>query len=603
MKNSPKNFYNVVDKKKLGIDEAVAVAGDVAELKSDVSQLETVVEDPDTGLVKTVADLKEVVDNIDYDISRKADIDGTYPDMTVGNADQLNSTQMITDKVPYVFRTSGGSNDIGNRENDKLVGGSVVFNEVIKNNNFDGTTNWGNNRLTLSAGNNILTGVVNDVSYNFVSAIQKVDPVNGHKYFIMADIMPKITVASASISIGGTTITKNTPTVNEWNRIMGLVSSGTGSYFAMAITYAADTIALDDEIDFKNPLCIDLTQLFGSAVADQLYSLEQAQSGSGVALFRAMFPKDYYAYNAGQLMSVKAIAHEMVGFNQWDEEWELGAISASTGQNTTSDNRIRSKNYIRVFPQTQYYFKSSNSFRVFYYTATKEFISAPNTTAGNYLFTTPAGAYYMRFILVTDTFIQNDVCINLSWTGYRNGEYEPYVKYSYVLDQDLELRGIAKVDGNGNIYYDGDTYSSDGTVIRNYEIRAYASGDESLPDAITDGTNTVVKLDTPVEESADPFQDPQWVDDFGTEEYVDTRDIPVPVGHITQYPANLRDKLQHLPCPTGVNGDYIIREDTEVMTLVPAPTGVPELPSVDGTYVLTCTVSDGTATLSWTSNA
>jgi hypothetical protein len=49
----------------------------------------------------------------------------------------------------------------------------------------------------------------------------------------------------------------------------------------------------------KNVMCIDLTQLFGSRIADYLYNLESNQEGAGVALFRQLFYKDYYDYNVG----------------------------------------------------------------------------------------------------------------------------------------------------------------------------------------------------------------------------------------------------------------------------------------------------------------
>lgn len=41
---------------------------------------------------------------------------------------------------------------------------------------------------------------------------------------------------------------------------------------------------------------IDLTQMFGSTIADYIYSLEQSQAGAGVAWFKKLFPKDYYEY-------------------------------------------------------------------------------------------------------------------------------------------------------------------------------------------------------------------------------------------------------------------------------------------------------------------
>ena len=105
---------------------------------------------------------------------------------------------------------------------------------------------------------------------------------------------------------------------------------------------------------------------------------------------------------------------------------------------------------------------------------------------------------------------------------------------SYDLDTP-DLYGLFKIDASNNLYADGNTYKSNGEVKLYYEQRTYQSGDESLPNAITDGTNTVVKLDTPTTETADPFTNPQVCENGGSEEYTDTRAYPVPVGHDTIY--------------------------------------------------------------------
>ena len=109
---------------------------------------------------------------------------------------------------------------------------------------------------------------------------------------------------------------------------------------------------------------------------------------------------------------------------------------------------------------------------------------------------------------------------------------------NYALDDDLTLRGILKLDASNNLYCDGDTYESVGTVTRKYGFRAFQSGDATDGSTmITDGTNTVYKLDTQTTESADPFTNPQNVASGGTEEYVVTKQngVAMPVGHITKY--------------------------------------------------------------------
>jgi len=407
----------------------------------------------------------------------------------------------------------------------------------------------------------------------------------------------------------------------------------------------------------------DLTQMFGTAVADYVY-------GQGAAFFRKWFPNARYPYNAGELRHVEGLsAHDMVGFNQWDEEWELGDLNTVTGGNYPATNRIRSKNYIPIFPNTQYYFKSSVYAAVCYYDANKNYIT-PNTTFNpNSTSTTYRNAYYMRFTMGTayGTTYKHDICISLAHNGSRNGEYEPYEKHSYPLDSSVILRGIPKVGANG-VYWDGDRYLPDGTVERrygvidmgtmnwgrsqlgssgfyffysgmyslenkpkylasgltsncytvsvsgagaawNYEDRTLVIGNSSTypvayirDDSFTDasaftaamqGVLLVYELAEPTTETAQPYHSTQWVSDWGTEEFVSTGIVPV--GSETRYPANLRDKLQHLPDAASGNGSYLITQTDGQMVLTPFPAP----PSTAGNYFLKATVTNGVATYTW----
>ena len=171
------------------------------------------------------------------------------------------------------------------------------------------------------------------------------------------------------------------------------------------------------------------------------------------------------------------------------------------------------------------------------YDASKAFIPKSRTGWTDHLITTGTNTYYLRFNMAGayGTTYNHNICINLHWDGERDGEYEPYTEHEYALS-DITLRGIPKLDASNNLYYDGDTYESDGTVTRRYAIRAFTSGDATDGSTmITDGTNTVYKLATPTTETADPYTNPQKVDASGTEEYVDSREVPIPVGHETQY--------------------------------------------------------------------
>ena len=52
-------------------------------------------------------------------------------------------------------------------------------------------------------------------------------------------------------------------------------------------------------------------------------------------------------------------------------------------------------------------------------------------------------------------------------TAHKTYDGDGNVLGNYALDSLLTLRGILKLDANNNLYYDGDTYASDGTVTRN----------------------------------------------------------------------------------------------------------------------------------------
>ena len=62
-------------------------------------------------------------------------------------------------------------------------------------------------------------------------------------------------------------------------------------------------------------MAVDLTLMFGSG-----------NEPSTVEEFEALFPEAYYPYNAGELISNNAEAVESVGFNLWDEEYEVGRL-------------------------------------------------------------------------------------------------------------------------------------------------------------------------------------------------------------------------------------------------------------------------------------
>jgi len=126
------------------------------------------------------------------------------------------------------------------------------------------------------------------------------------------------------------------------------------------------------------------------------------------------------------------------GVNIWDEEWETGYIN-NYGDDEDNTFYIRSKGFIPVKPNTQYYFKCPTTYsdyaRFRYYDQNKEFVSFIGTsTAMNHPFTTPANAYYMRFTTGektgADVTYNNDISINYPSTDH---DYHPYAGNTYPI--------------------------------------------------------------------------------------------------------------------------------------------------------------------------
>lgn len=645
-------------------DSDLETAGDAADAKKVGDEL---------------TQLKEDFTQLDETAAR---IDGSYDTMTVGNAKQLTSNVGINDKAPYLFRTAGGANDIGDREEDTIVGGSVVHNQLVENGDFsDGTTGWSpylsaNGSIAVSNGTLTYTvAVAGSSGYGFGFQRSLLNrPVIGHKYLYCASVRFSVSGVKAAFEFGGSepsNVAFRELTANTWTSVAYIVSASASSNRGFMVKPKGGSLEEGSTMDYRNIMLTDLTAMFGSTIADYVYTLESATAGSGIAWLQkyGFFTKDYYPYSAPTFKHVEGLAsHKMTGFNQWDEEWELGIYDLPTGAKINNSTNIRSKNLVPVFPNTTYCWNNpdSNVIRWVYFNANKERIGSwSSTQTSPVVFTTSADTHYMAFYLGGTTYTGN-LCISLHWDGERDGEYEAYKVNTYPLDDSLTLRGIPKLDANNDLYYDGDVYVSDGSVMHKYAVKVLDGSEEWQTNTVADGlfyvgsvafvgikgggdifsdkfiettvagsamvngemkivsTNVNFKtsyatvdawktalasnpvtllyeLGTPTTESADPFQTPQVVDDWGTEEYVYSDGaFPIPVGHNTFYAANLKAKLEMAPdSPGDGDGDYIVRQTNGLNEYVKMVKELPSAPTTDGSYHLEVTVASGTPTLAW----
>lgn len=370
---------------------------------------------------------------------------------SMGYDDGAKSIVVAVDKVPYNFRASGGGLAIGDREIDKLVGGTVVWNQHVLT-SFKTKTITPDGSYTYSITTISYKGIIGHVYYSHVDITQYIGEKTLRAYVMFG---------SSDYGSPGMDLTGQKGSFSWVGKCRNPQNMGVG----LSNLNTSDKLTSADAWTYDNFIIIDLTQMFGETIADYIYSIEIANPGAGVAWFRKLFPKDYYAYNAGELMSVNAGAHVM---------------------------RDAAESIIGDYP----------------------------------------------------------------------------------LDHSLTLRGIPKLDESNALYYDGDTYASDGTVTQRYGILTDQTGaigntitligaKSDLTEIITsaghladvgtisgttltltkalNGDTIVYELAIPTTEAAEPFQNPQIVDAAGTEEYVDyaesqgTRDVAIPVGHETKY--------------------------------------------------------------------
>lgn len=384
---------------------------------------------------------------------------------------------------PYIKKAYSGG---GNREADKIVGATVAWNQTVIN--LTPVQGWGYdpNRNSFSVSNDVATlvkfaGVGDGVGY-VRPTYTNADFIKGHIYFATIDVKgaagTKVTLFSNSYTSGGKDLTISTADV--WTNVTNtfLFNASTQPVVRRCVWIRGNS-ENDVTVQFRNFMFIDLTAMFGSSIADYIYTLESGTAGAGVAWLKSygFITEDYYAYDPGSLQSVNVSAHKTVGFNQWDEEWEQGGLA--DGNPTTDSSRIRSKNYMPCFPSTAYYkyCVKGNYINIFWYDSNKTYISY-NTASGGNLITSPTNAHFFK-ICTTTTYggmYTNDICVNISDPN-KNGTYEPYTAHTYALDSDLILRGLFKLDANNNLYADGDEYPFSGSVSRGWkEIEVTSCG-------------------------------------------------------------------------------------------------------------------------------
>jgi hypothetical protein len=163
----------------------------------------------------------------------------------------------------------------------------------------------------------------------------------------------------------------------------------------------------------------DLTKMFGEGYEPTTIEDFYSRIPEGI---------DVNAYNEGEVVNMNLGAIKSVGFNAWDEQWELGKLN-SRGEPYADNTLIRSKNFTRVIPNETYYFHGTFGYGIYFYDADKNYVKT--LYVNNNKLQIPSNAMYLKFNFPTDygTTYKNDIIVTLVHSGWKqdtDAGYQPY---------------------------------------------------------------------------------------------------------------------------------------------------------------------------------
>lgn len=578
----------------------------------------------------------------------------------------LQTSVGVTDETPFLFRTAGGANEIGSYSNvHKIIGASVPIIQLVKNGNFaDGTTDWvGTGAAQISASNNTLTLLS---SRQYGRAQQELPTVAGHKYMLKYTIKGS-TVASDSL-FWSLTKTSSGPSIQGISNVNLSTSFATYisiftatddcSYISLIDKRASDW----DNVYVKEVNLIDLTQTFGTTVANRLYAIEQATAGAGIVKAKEILIKDYYPHNVTDFTHVKTSGKQNVGFNLFDitkllqlTDWTksgdyyAGPIgSLYVAYNNTSLIELAPNYTGRYQIYYEGYCSSGTAYPRFRFNYTDGTYS--EVTLYNTSLTTKIGTSTADKVVKSITFYYGDLgtlyikkmCISCYWDGERDGEYEEYQEWNYPCS-DVTLKGIVSLDAQDNWVYNGDEYLPSGVVNENYMV--VDGGDYTYSKSVVDdshiyfgttitggmiptagsttiiqdircpkyqttvqsgwtdntpalfiqaagtpnncyvifgfssteseynmtvdqfktamtGVKILVRMQTSTESTADEYTELQNISNWGTEKWLTSGDVVIPVGSEIFYPVDLKAKIEVAPDSPDDDDYYVMRRNS-----------------------------------------
>lgn len=465
----------------------------------------------------------------------KANPDGYYEQMTVGTAMNLAGSGDVD--AEFAFRSSGGSADIGTGAATvtKILGDTFTWNQCANNPEKYGT--YTGIRVTFDG---LLCTITVSQEYDSSSALSVArysnNIIEGNKFYLRI-FSDSDYVGYRDNSVGDkfvdSIITKTPNNNSGYVRLKKNIPPGT---YHIAFNF------------------IDLTRLFGPG------NLPTSVNQVKEFLTNKIGYKDYYPYSSSVWKHNKALGIKSVGRNLYDPATGKAELPALTGTPDLTNG--------------------VNCFQIIgtYTGITDEDGNAITPNEDGY-FTV---AHPMTITVAGGN--ADDTCVALTWSGVRNGEYEPHREDTmYFVDADHDLSevtsggvqvfpeglrsvydardsiegnratvAIAKTNVTGNA---GDTIVLDGCDPNATEYRCsrnigtLSGGVLTLSESASN-KSVYYPLATPQTYVLDqPVTTQYVVDDFGTEKRLtkDPDSVQAPLLIRVQYAMNAADTIRRLP--------------------------------------------------------
>lgn len=385
---------------------------------------------------KDVVSNTQAINLLAETLETKAPKVGYAPDLKVDFAKELVGRGVAEPQEIGKIRPTGViSIGDGNATIDKIKGKSVVWNQIAS---VQRMKSYNSNYTTITKGD------------TYVRVKSKIEGMPGDSFAVRMDDIPSSNIGDVIICMTRFSSTNQSLTPSFEYSSSGIYVNFEKYKDAYSVIYRAtsnkNTCLLeatglkkvDDEWEFRDTIIYNLTKMFGAG--NEPTTIEDFEA-------RKPFGIDEYAYNEGEIVSYDAQALKSVGFNAWDEKWEEGIYDVETGRKVEKAGRVRTTDLIKVSNNRTYCTNNYWWSVVLFYDKNKKYISYKYINGTVKTFTTPNDCAYIATYAEEGygSTYKNDVCINLSHSSYRNGEYQPYE------DDTLQLPSVKEIkDKDGN---------------------------------------------------------------------------------------------------------------------------------------------------------